>query len=97
MFLELLERFGDRPLELQIMACDAFFRCVLDVDVRRNTFVLDSPLVVAREESPARRDGRTTVDEGRCVRCVNETTPRPLADECADLPIAEHVRHEIAA
>src|SRR5262245_34511770 len=66
MVLPLPERLGGRTPELQVVACDSLFRCVLDVDGGRNTLVLGGPLVVAREETAARRDGRTTVDEGRC-------------------------------
>src|SRR5262245_8009791 len=73
--------FFDRAFELRVVAGDHVLREVLDIDVRRDAFVLDRPLPLAREEAAARRDHRSTIDERRRVGGVNESAPRAFAHE----------------
>src|ERR1044071_6671184 len=90
-------RFLNRAFELRIFAGDDFLGPVLDVDVRRDSFVLNRPFSITREEAPARRDHRSAIDERRRVGCVNETAPRSLADQQSYLATLEHIRHQVAA
>src|SRR5437868_2069801 len=54
-------RFLYGALELWISTSDHILRPVLDVDVRRNPFVLHRPLSVTCEETAARRDHAAAV------------------------------------
>src|ERR1041385_7195333 len=97
MKLQQTHRFCNRAFELRIMSGDDIFGPILDIDVRRDTFVLDRPLAIMTKEAAAWSDGRSAVDKDRRVGRVHQTTPGSFADQRAELSIMEHVRHEIAA
>src|SRR5205814_6995379 len=84
-------------LELRIVSRDDIFGPILDIDIRRNAFVLDRPFAIMTEEAAAGCDRRSAVDKNRRVGRVHEATPGSFADRRAELSIMEHVRHEIAA
>src|SRR5712692_4922012 len=97
MLFQHAHRFRHRALKLRIASGNHIFGPVLDVDVRRDAFVLYGPSIVARKEATARSDHRSTIDERRRVRGMDEPAPGSLADEQSYLSIPEHVRHKVAA
>ena len=94
---EHLHRLRHRPLELRIVTRDHILRPILHVDVRRRSNVLNRPAAFLVEEAAARRDHRPAVHERWCVPRADQATPRPLPNERADLPVLEHVGHQVAA
>src|SRR5262249_37750049 len=70
---------------------------VLDIDVRRDAFVLNRPAIIAREKTSARCNGRTAIDERRRISCVDQSTPGPLADQSPNLPLMEHEADQVSA
>src|SRR5260370_1277637 len=89
--------FLHRALELGIMAGHDVFGPVFHINIRRDTFVLHCPLVVTREETAARRDHRSAINEGWCVGCMHETAPGSLAHKQTNSSSLKHVRHQIAS
>src|SRR6185503_13952171 len=90
-------RFLNGAFELWIFTGDHVFGPVLDIDVRRNAFVLDRPSSVTCEEPAARRDHRPAVDERRRVGSMNEPAPGAFANQWTNLAALEHIRHQVAA
>ena len=79
------------------MACDYVFRPVLDIHIRCDADVLYVPLAFAVEEAAAGGDHGAAIDEERRIGRVHQASPRALADEFADLAVAEHPGHQVAA
>src|SRR5438046_230267 len=83
--------FLHRAFELRIMAGDNLLRPILDIYVGGDTFILDSPTVVACKETAARRDRRSAIDKCRRVGRMDQPAPGALAYEQPDLSIMKHV------
>src|SRR2546427_11697388 len=97
MFCEHAHCFLYGALELWIVSRDYIFGPVFNVDVGRDAFVLDGPFVIAREEAAARGNHRSAINKGWRVGSMDKAAPRAFAHKQSDLPVPEHVRHQIAA
>src|SRR5437016_12713933 len=71
-------------LELRIVSRDDIFGPILDIDIRRNAFVLDRPFAIMTEEAAAGSDRRSAVDKDRRVGRVHEAAPGSFADQRAE-------------
>src|SRR5712664_127196 len=81
MLFQHAHRFLHCAFELWISSGNHFFGPVLDVDVRRDPFVLNCPSPIAREKPAARSDHRTAIDERRCIGCMDQTAPGSLTHQ----------------
>src|SRR6476620_10598540 len=79
-FLQLVECDSDGLLELRIVPVNYLRRGLLDVDVRRNTLVLDDPAIVGPDRQ-VRRGDASPVDELRETEDADEAAPCALADD----------------
>src|ERR1051326_6836230 len=97
MQLQQTHRFCNRALKLRIVSGDHIFGPILDIDVRRNAFVLDGPFAVMTKEAATWSDRRSAIDKDRRVGRMHQAAPGSFAHQRAELSIVEYVRHEIAA
>src|SRR5262245_35923445 len=92
-----LEYHLNRSLELRIMSVSPGFRIHLDLDVRRNTVVLDLPLSLRRVEGEVRRRHRASVDQDRIPSDAHQSAPGALADQRTNARMSKHPWHQVTA
>src|SRR5580698_1915436 len=71
------QRFSHRPLQLGIVTLDHLGRSILDLDIRRDTFVLDPPFSVGIVERQVRRGDAAIIGHRRHEERPHQSTPRP--------------------
>ena len=97
MLLQLFEKHRDRLFELRITALAPSLRIHFHFDVRRNTFILDSPMAFSIEEGKVGRVYAAAIYE-RWISCVaNLPTPGSLTDQLSKSDMMKIPRNQVAA
>src|SRR2546425_3271010 len=95
--LEKLHRLLYRAFELRIVTLYHLGRSVLDLDVRRDAFVLNRPLTCEIVERKARRGDAAAVNRRWNSERADQPAPRARANQRADLAKPEIIRQRVAA
>src|SRR5579862_4616442 len=97
MLVQLVHHHGDGLLELRVVARAPGSRVHLHLDVGIHTVVLHVPSAVRIPEGEVRRRNGPAIHKDGVSADPHQAAPRAPADELADLSLAEHPRHQVAA
>ena len=98
MLVEFGEQHFHRPLELRIVAFADGVWVEIDFDIGCDAVIFDFPLAVRGPESAAGRRNHTPVHQVLLrAEEADQSAPRALPDQRADVELAEVERHGIAA
>src|SRR5215475_6603365 len=78
--------------ELRIASLVYLGRRILHLNVRRHTFILDSPFAGEIIKSQIGRGNTTAIDRWRKTKCSYQSTPRARPHQWPKPPLMKHVR-----
>ena len=91
MILQILQRDGDGPFELRIVALTPGGGVELDFDVRRDAAIFHVELTgIGIEKTPAGRSDSAAIDQRRITANADQAAPGARADERASAEALEH-------